>query len=118
MIRGVSNNSVPTPITIPAIPVRSTPRRKSSNSHKVDRVSRRGTNVFVVHGRNLAIKDSMFSFLRAVGLKPLEWNVLIKLTKQPAPYVGTILDTAFREAAAVVVLFTPDDEARLIKSFH
>jgi predicted nucleotide-binding protein len=32
--------------------------------------------------------------------------------------VGTILDTAFREAAAVVVLLTPDDEARLGKRFR
>jgi predicted nucleotide-binding protein len=55
----------------------------------------------------------MFAFLRAVGLRPLEWNQVIKRTGQASPYVGTILETAFREAAAVVVLLTPDDEARL-----
>jgi hypothetical protein len=30
--------------------------------------------VFVVHGRNLDLRDSMFAFLRAIGLKPLEWS--------------------------------------------
>lgn len=39
------------------------------------------------------------------------------MTGQPSPYVGTILETAFREAAAVVVLLTPDDEAKLRKHF-
>lgn len=40
------------------------------------------------------------------------------MTGEPTPYVGTILETAFREAAAVVVLLTPDDEARLLKRFR
>jgi predicted nucleotide-binding protein len=59
----------------------------------------------------------MFTFLRAVGLKPLEWTQALRMTKQGSPYVGTVLDTAFREAAAIVVLFTPDDEARLRAEF-
>lgn len=40
------------------------------------------------------------------------------MTGEPSPYVGTILDTAFREAAAIVVLLTPDDEARLRKRYR
>ena len=60
---------------------------------------------------------ALFRFLRALRLQPLEWVEVIKLTGEPNPYVGTILETAFREAAAVVVLFTPDDEARLRKQF-
>lgn len=79
---------------------------------------RRGTSVFVVHGRNETARNSMFQFLRALGLQPIEWNQAIKMTGEPTPYVGTILETAFREAAAVVVLLTPDDEARLLKRFR
>jgi predicted nucleotide-binding protein len=32
--------------------------------------------------------------------------------------VGEILEAAFREAAAIVVLMTPDDEARLLPAFR
>lgn len=60
----------------------------------------------------------MFQFLRALGLQPIEWNQAVKMTGEPTPYVGTILETAFREAAAVVVLLTPDDEARLRKKYR
>jgi len=79
---------------------------------------RRGTSVFVVHGRNERARDAMFQFLRALGLQPIEWNQAVRMTGEPTPYVGTILDTAFREAAAVVVLLTPDDEARLRKAYR
>jgi predicted nucleotide-binding protein len=69
--------------------------------------------VFVVHGRDLRLRDSMFSFLRSVGLHPLEWAEAVAATNHPNPYVGEILDTAFSIAQAVVVLLTPDDEGRL-----
>lgn len=71
--------------------------------------------VFVVHGRNLAVRDSMFAFLRSIGLKPLEWTQAVALTQKGSPYVGEVLDAAFHHAQAVVVLFTPDDEARLCR---
>src|SRR5207244_10924887 len=38
-------------------------------------------------------------------------------TRKPNPYVGEILDAAFREAAAVIVLLSPDDEAKLRAEF-
>lgn len=79
---------------------------------------RRGNTVFVVHGRDLPARDAIFSFLRSIGLKPLEWTQALKLTKKSSPYVGEVLDAAFSEAAAIVVLLTPDDEARLHESFH
>ena len=70
-------------------------------------------NVFVVHGRNLAIRDELFTFLRALDLHPLEWSEAVRLTGQPTPYVGDILDAAFSNARAIVVLFTPDDIVQL-----
>jgi len=74
--------------------------------------------VFVVHGRNMALRDSMFSFLRAIGLQPLEWSQALKETGEASPYIGHVLDTAFSKAQAIVVLMTPDDEARLRQEFH
>jgi predicted nucleotide-binding protein len=79
--------------------------------------TRRGTSVFVVHGRNEKLRKSLFGLLRALALQPIEWRRAIELTGKPNPYVGEILDAAFREAAAVVVLLTPDDEAKLRTEF-
>ena len=69
--------------------------------------------VFVVHGRNDKARIGLFDFLRAIDLRPLEWSDAIALTGKGSPYVGEVLDAAFSNAHAVVVLFTPDDEVRL-----
>lgn len=74
--------------------------------------------VFVVHGRNLAARDAMFSFLRTLDLKPIEWAEARAATGRPTPYVGDILSKAFEMAAAIVVLMTPDDLAHLKPEFH
>ena len=74
--------------------------------------------VFVVHGRNSALREAMFTFLNAIGLHPLEWSEARAATKQASPYIGDILDRAFSMAQAVVVLMTPDDEARLKEEFR
>ncbi|MEA5457315.1 nucleotide-binding protein [Sinomonas sp. JGH33] len=67
--------------------------------------------VFVVHGRNAAARDAMFAFLRSIGLKPLEWDQAMALTGKASPYIGEVLDVAFEDAQAIVVLLTPDDIA-------
>ena len=70
-------------------------------------------SVFVVHGRDLVARDATYAFLRAVGVKPIEWTSAIAMTKKAAPYVGEILDVVFSKARAIVVLLTPDDLAQL-----
>ena len=74
--------------------------------------------VFIVHGRNEAAREAMFEFLRALDLHPLEWSESITDTGKASPYIGEILDAAFSRAHAIVVLFTPDDEARLKEPFQ
>lgn len=69
--------------------------------------------VFVVHGRNKQARDSMFTFLRSLGLKPIEWDQAVEMTGKGSPYMGEILDVAFDQGQAVVVLMTPDDIAYL-----
>lgn len=73
--------------------------------------------VFVVHGRDENTRRAMFGFLRALGLRPLEWSDVASTTGRGAPYIGDILQAAFSRAAAVVVLITPDDEAKLRDEF-
>ncbi len=55
----------------------------------------------------------MFAFLRALGIRPIEWSEALKASGKPSPYVGEILDAAFKRARAIVVLMTPDDMAVL-----
>jgi len=69
--------------------------------------------VFVVYGRNQAARGAMFSFLRSLGLAPLEWEQAVRQTHSGAPHLGEILSRALDEVQAVVVLLTGDDEARL-----
>lgn len=52
-------------------------------------------------------------FLRSLGLKPIEWDQAVALTGKGSPYIGEVLDVAFDEGQAVVVLMTPDDVAYL-----
>jgi predicted nucleotide-binding protein len=67
--------------------------------------------VFVIHGRQLL--GDFHTFLRALGLKPLEWSKARTLTGKTNPYTWEIVDKALTQAGAIVALLTPDDEARL-----
>jgi hypothetical protein len=76
----------------------------------------RKDTVFVIHGRDLPARDALFAFLRSIGLRPLEWTQAIAHAGRPSPLIPEILDAAFTEAQAVVVLLTGDDEVRLSRS--
>lgn len=73
--------------------------------------------VFIIHGRNEALRKSMFEFLRSIGLQPIEWVDAIRATGKPSPYIGEILDAAFEHAQVIIALLTPDDEARLMPQY-
>jgi hypothetical protein len=60
----------------------------------------------------------MFEFLHALNLHPRDFAQAAADTGHPSPYVGQILRTAFDTAQGVVVLLTPDDEARLRPTFR
>jgi len=70
-------------------------------------------NVFVVHGRNEAARKALFDFLRSIGLHPLEWSEAVSASGKGAPFIGEVLDVAYSQVQAVVVLLTGDDLAML-----
>lgn len=88
---------------------RATPARAASRDRR-DRV-------FVVHGRNEQIRKSMFSFLWAIGLDPIEFDEALNATGKPMPYINEALEAALAKIAAVVVLITPDDDVVLKERF-
>jgi predicted nucleotide-binding protein len=75
-------------------------------------------DVLVVYGRDEAARASVFQFLRALGLNPLEWGELVKRTGKASPHVWDVLDLAFQQAQVVVVVFTPDERCELRKDLQ
>jgi predicted nucleotide-binding protein len=70
--------------------------------------------VFVVHGRNKKANDSMFTFLYALDLNPMEWSKALKASENPNPFIGEVLELALKKAQAIVVLMTPDEMVYLL----
>lgn len=102
---GAGSPAIPT-----GIPNRSKRRRNLPKGSRT-----KDNSVFVVHGRDEALRKSMFEFLRALTLNPMEWSKAVLLPKSGGanPHVDDILDTAMNRVQAVVVIFSPDDEAKL-----
>jgi len=69
--------------------------------------------VFVIPGRNKRVRESVFAFLRNLGLDPQEWSSLLTNPGGGSPFIGQVLDAAFSQAKAVIAVFTPDDLAHL-----
>jgi predicted nucleotide-binding protein len=103
------------PAPVITSPVLATVREGALSS--IETLSDKTKRVFVIHGRDERLRVGVFTFLRALGLEPLEWIKAIQLTGKPSPFIGEILDAAFKHAQAAVVLLTPDDEARLREDF-
>jgi len=92
--------------------------RRGAKSKKPLKTSRaRDNTVFVVHGRNESLRKSMFDFLRALGLNPREWSQALLMAKGANPWTLDVIDAAMEKVQAVVVLFSPDDEAKLKDEF-
>jgi predicted nucleotide-binding protein len=69
--------------------------------------------VFVVHGRDEDLRQSLYSFLRSIHLLPIEWSELTSSAASAAPHIPDLLDAAFQRAQAVVVLLSPDEDVKL-----
>ena len=73
--------------------------------------------VFIVHGRNKAAYNAMVQFLRSLKLEPLDFDEL-SAKCGGSPFIGEVVHSGINEAKAVVVIFTPDEEALLLKPFY
>jgi predicted nucleotide-binding protein len=114
-LRGVPNHvQVAVETTRAAAPP---PTRKT----KVGKVPKTKENtIFVVHGRDTRLRDAMYQFLAALGLKPREWGHAIRAAtrgKGGNPYVNDAVRKIMEQAQAIVVILSPDDEAKLKDQF-
>ncbi len=77
-----------------------------------------GRDVFVIHGRNLKIKNSMFEFLQNLDLHPVPFEEAKRKTKEGSPYNLNVLRKAITKNVTVLALITPDDIGFLNPFFH
>jgi predicted nucleotide-binding protein len=101
-------SAAPAAATPVATPRRRTPPVRRPAEHRAARGPR--DKVFVVHGRDSTIRDSMFAFLRSVDLNPIEWGQAMSATGEAMPSIPATLGAALAGGvSAVVVVLTPDD---------
>jgi hypothetical protein len=107
ILRGVPLH---TPVLAPAAasPASAPPRAAKSKAKTRTVRTTKNNSVFVVHGRDTALNEDMFSFLRALNLNPLEWTQAVKATRGANPNVTQVVKNALKSAQGVIVMFSPD----------
>jgi predicted nucleotide-binding protein len=116
-LRGIPNH---VPVAVDVTPVAVTPARSVVRKGKSARIPKTKENtVFVVHGRDGKVRDAMYEFLGAIGLKPQEWGHAIRAARGQGgnPYVNDAVTKIMEQAQAIVVILSPDDEAKLKDQF-
>jgi predicted nucleotide-binding protein len=93
---------VPEPARLPdeTASAASVPGSRTDDKHK---------RVMVIYGHDEEANSALFDCLRAMGLQPQEWGQLIQQSQVGSPYIGAVLDEAFKSVQAVVAFFTPDE---------
>ena len=85
-------------------------RRLSQRYH----LNKKRSKVFLVHGRDIKKSEWMRACLERLDLLVLRWEDAIRLTGSGSPYTLDIVRAGMRHADICVILFTPDEEVRLI----
>ncbi|MEY8492853.1 TIR domain-containing protein [Lachnospiraceae bacterium 29-91] len=91
---------------------------KKRDKRKRGKKAMSNNKVFVVTGRNDALRLSIFNLLRALKLNPMEWMEVIENAEEPSPYISTAIKKSIDEAAAVIIIMAPEEEAKLIEELQ
>lgn len=74
--------------------------------------------VFLVHGRDASVRESLIALLRAFDLRVVTWRDAASAAGGGTPYTGDIVRAGMDLAHAVVVLLTPDDVGYVRRTFR
>jgi predicted nucleotide-binding protein len=116
-LRGIPNH---VPVAVNAAAATPSPPKAALKKGKGAKLAKTKENtVFVVHGRDAKLRDSMYELLGALGLKPQEWGHAIRAARGRGgnPYVSDAVTKIMEQAQAIVVMLSPDDEVKLKDQF-
>jgi predicted nucleotide-binding protein len=88
-------------------------RRPSATPRAEVRTEMPDNSVFVIHGRDKKARREFYTFLRAIGLHPVEWAEVLGETGKGLPHIGEVLRNVMSKDRAIIVLSTPDDITHL-----
>jgi predicted nucleotide-binding protein len=103
------SDNVSTSAVVDRIPLRPLAKARKSRIKPT-----KDNSMFVVHGRDAKLNRDMYAFLASIGIVPMEWNHAIKAARGGAnPIVGDVIREAMESVQGVMVLLSPDEEAKL-----
>jgi predicted nucleotide-binding protein len=107
---------------VPVVVGASAPGRNVSSrgvARKAKLPKTKENTIFVVHGRDSKLRDSMYQLLGSLGLKPQEWGHAIRAVRGKGgnPYINDAVTRIMERAQAIVVILSPDDLVTLKKPF-
>lgn len=80
-------------------------------------VTRDPKKIFVVHGRDPRPVDVLAKYLQFLHLEMMTWSAAVDLAEGTQPHTYDIVKAGIDNAAAVIVIFSPDDLARIKDAF-
>jgi predicted nucleotide-binding protein len=102
----------------PSVPAAATNRSAGKKLGKTKVRATKDNSIFVVHGRDAKLNQDMYAFLASIGIVPMEWDQAIKAAKGGAnPIVGDVISQAMERVHGVMILFSPDEEAKVRTKF-
>ncbi|MGF0128830.1 TIR domain-containing protein [Dietzia cinnamea] len=75
------------------------------------------TKVFIVHGRDKRPLVALETYLLFLGLHAISWSEAVKLTGKSQPHTYDVVRAGMLHASATIVIFSPDDLARVKDAF-
>jgi predicted nucleotide-binding protein len=107
-----------TPPPPPAVSAAAANRPAGKKLGKTKVRATKDNSMFVVHGRDAKLNQDMYAFLSSIGIVPMEWDQAIKAAKGGAnPIVGDVISQAMERVQGVMILFSPDEEAKVRTKF-
>jgi predicted nucleotide-binding protein len=114
-LRGVPIERHSSPSLPQAAPIRGATKARVARAKPVK--TTRNNTIFVVHGRDTKLNEDIFGFLRAIGINPKEWSHAIKEAEGANPNIGEVIHNIMKQVQGVLVMFSPDEEAKLKLKF-
>jgi predicted nucleotide-binding protein len=117
-MRQASASAHSSPAPTPAAPAVASPLATGKRLGKTKVRATKDNSMFVVHGRDAKLNQDMYAFLSSIGIVPMEWDQAIKAAKGGAnPIVGDVISQAMEKVQGVMILLSPDEEAKIRPKF-